>query len=149
MKTFALGSAFALLYATTCFARGGAEGTMGPGPEGFFSAKGLEPREVPFTTELAAEQLAVKGPAIYFFAASWCPNCQALVKNAGQNVSEIPRDVTLVLVNHDAQTALKQKYGITSQHSFVQINPEGKGAAIWAGSPTIDDILRHIVRSRM
>jgi thiol-disulfide isomerase/thioredoxin len=166
MKTYVITLIFALLFITVGFASGSAEDNMGSASNGsmsmgkddtmmapaaadFYSTKGLEPRVVPFITESAAEKLAVKGPTIYFFAASWCPNCQATMKHLRQNVSEIPRDVTIVLVNYDTQTALKQKYGITSQHAFVQINPEGKQIAIWAGSSTVDDILKHIVRGGM
>ena len=72
-----------------------------------------------------------------------------MMNNLRQNVSEIPRDVTIMPANYDTQTALRQKYGITSQHAFVQINPQGKQIAIWAGSSTVDEILMHIVRGGM
>jgi thioredoxin 1 len=72
-----------------------------------------------------------------------------MMNNLRQNVSKIPRDVTIVPVNYDTQTALKLKFGITSQHAFVQINPQGKQIAIWAGSSTVDEIPMHIVRGGM
>jgi hypothetical protein len=72
-----------------------------------------------------------------------------MMNNLRQNVSEIPRDVTIIPVNYDTQTAQKQKYGIASQHAFVQINPQGKQIDIWAGSSTVDEILMHIVRGGM
>jgi thiol-disulfide isomerase/thioredoxin len=115
--------------------------------DNFFSTKGLQPRVVPFTTEAAAAELAAKGPTVYFFAATWCPKCQAMMRNLEQNVSKIPQDVTLVLVNYDTNKALNQKYGVTYQHTYVQIDETGKKIAIWAGSGTVEDLLKRIVRS--
>ena len=35
---------------------------------------------------------------------------------------------------------LKQKYGITTQHTFVQVDADGNEVAKWTGSLTADEI---------
>ncbi|HEQ72251.1 MAG TPA: thioredoxin [Spirochaetia bacterium] len=120
------------------------DGMTLPDEKGFYSTQGLQPRVVPFTTEEAAQVLAKKGPVVYFFAATWCPTCQATMKNLERNLARIPGNVTLVLVNYDTRQALKAKYGVTTQHTFVQINAAGDKVAVWVGSTTVDDIVRRI-----
>lgn len=116
---------------------------MLPDEHGFYSTQELQPRVLPFTSEADAIVLAQKGKVVYYFAATWCPNCQAAYKNL--NKDEIPDDVTIILVNYDNSSTLKSKFGIVMQHTFVQIGPMGEKKAIWTGSNTVKDILNHLV----
>lgn len=76
---------------------------------------------------------------VLFFFASWCPTCKPADANFTQNVSKIPDDVTLIRVNYnDPETDqeekdLEKKYGITYQHTFVQIDSTGKEVTKWNG----------------
>ncbi|MEK7581287.1 MAG: thioredoxin family protein [Patescibacteria group bacterium] len=86
---------------------------------------------------------------VLFFYASWCPTCKPADANFTQNVSKIPEDVTLVRVNYnDPETDqeekdLAKKYGITYQHTFVQIDSAGKEVAKWNGGQ-IEELLSNI-----
>lgn len=60
-----------------------------------------------------------------FFHASWCPSCRALENDINNNAGSIPAGVEIYKADYDTEIALKQKYGITRQHSVVFIDAEG------------------------
>ena len=97
-----------------------------------------------FSTLTAAEQVAAKQPTVLFFAADWCPYCQADLRDINANGDRLG-DVAIVVANYDKEADLKAKYGITRQDTFVQIDANGKQLAIWAGGG-VDGILSHVVR---
>ena len=108
---------------------------------GFYDLTGLGPQIVPFTSEADAQALAKSQTVIYFFAASWCPTCQATYKNLKADYAQIPPNVTLVVVNYDTAKALEQKYGVTMQHTFVEIDSTGALKKIWSGTTSVQAIL--------
>jgi hypothetical protein len=123
----------------------GANAMSAPASKGFFDTTGLAPYVVSYTTEAAAQALAAKGPTVYFFAASWCPICNAAMKDIRVHYRDLTTGATLVLVNYDTATALKTRYGVTSQHTFIQIDPTGKPIAVWSGTETVALIDSHLV----
>ena len=98
-----------------------------------------------FTTLDAAQALAAKHPTVLFFAADWCPYCQADLRDINANGDRLG-EVAIVVADYDKATELKAKYRITAQDTFVQIDANGKQKAIWAGGG-VDGILSHLVRS--
>lgn len=88
--------------------------------------------------------LAKDGKVILFFRASWCPTCRGLDADIRANLSKIPADITILDVNYDQAGALKQKYGVTYQHTFVQVDVAGGQIAKWTGSPTLAALLAEI-----
>ncbi len=76
---------------------------------------------------------AQKGKTVLFFHASWCPTCKAAEEAFMTRSSEIPEDITILKVDYDTYTDLKKKYGITYQHTFVQIDTNGNEVAKWNG----------------
>jgi thiol-disulfide isomerase/thioredoxin len=100
--------------------------------------------KVLFSTLDAAEALAAKGPTVLMFAADWCPICQADLKDINANGSRLG-SITIVVVDYDKAAELKSRYGITVQHTYVQIDAEGKKLAIWSGGG-VDGILSHVDR---
>jgi len=89
-------------------------------------------------------QAATDGKAVLFFHANWCPTCRALNSNIESNLSKIPSGVTIFKTDYDTQTALKKKYGITYQHTMVQVDAEGNQITKWSGSPTLNDLISKI-----
>jgi thiol-disulfide isomerase/thioredoxin len=59
---------------------------------------------------------------VYFFNALWCPTCQEAVKNFKKDIQSIPKDLTLVSIDYDKYPELKLKYGVTIQHTFIQVD---------------------------
>jgi thiol-disulfide isomerase/thioredoxin len=94
----------------------------------------------------APEKLAraSEGPVVLFFRASWCPTCQAADKDIRASLTSIPGGVTILDVDYDASAALKKKYGVTYQHTFVQVDASGAQIAKWSGSRTLSEIVKNI-----
>jgi thiol-disulfide isomerase/thioredoxin len=78
--------------------------------------------------EAAAEQKRV-----LFFAASWCPTCRAANNDINAKLGEIPKDLVIFKTDYDKETALKTKYGIVRQHTFVWVNAKGEAIKKWSG----------------
>lgn len=71
---------------------------------------------------------------VYFFHASWCPICQGIDKEINADMSKIPAGVTLIKTDFDSSTDLRQKYGVTTQYTFVQVDNSGNEAAQWSAT---------------
>ena len=76
---------------------------------------------------------------VLFFYANWCPTCIPIDKEFKDRNTEIPGDVSIFQVNYnDSETdseekVLAAKYGVTYQHTFVQIDKEGNEITKWNG----------------
>lgn len=88
--------------------------------------------------------LAKTGKVVLDFRASWCPTCQALHKDITSRLNEIPANLTILDVDYDNSTALKQKYGVTYQHTFVQVDANGAVIKKWSGSPTLTALVAEV-----
>ncbi|MCB9805784.1 thioredoxin family protein [Candidatus Nomurabacteria bacterium] len=85
-----------------------------------------------------------EGKVVLFFHATWCPTCKALNNAIESHISEIPSDVTILKVDYDSNIALRQKYGVTVQHTLVQVDNNGEMIAKWTGSPSLSDLVSKI-----
>lgn len=88
--------------------------------------------------------LASNGKVVLFFRASWCPTCRGLDADIRSNLGKIPENVTILDVNYDTATALKQKYGVTYQHTLVQVDASGNQITKWSSSPTLAALVSQI-----
>ncbi len=79
------------------------------------------------------EAVAAKGPAVLYFHADWCPICKSTITAFRARWPEVRPDITLILVDYDAETALRRRYGVSYQNTFVQIGPRGERIGIWNG----------------
>lgn len=86
---------------------------------------------------------------VLFFYANWCPTCIPADANFKENASKIPQDVIVLRVNYnDPETnskdkALAKKYGITYQHTFVQVDANDNEVTKWNGGQ-IEELLANI-----
>ncbi len=76
---------------------------------------------------------AAKQKRVYFFAASWCPSCRAADKDFNANIKKIPENVMVFKTDYDTEAALKTKFNITSQHTFVYVDAKGEALKKWSG----------------
>lgn len=81
---------------------------------------------------------------VLFFRAGWCPTCRAVDADIKANLGKIPSSLTILDVNYDDSTALKQKYGVTYQHTFVQVDKDGNLIKKWSGSPTLTALVAEV-----
>ncbi len=87
---------------------------------------------------------AAEGKVVLFFRASWCPTCRGLDTDIKTHLGDIPNGVTILDVNYDDSEALQVTYGVTYQHTLVQVDADGTRVAKWTGSPTLAELLSHI-----
>jgi thiol-disulfide isomerase/thioredoxin len=87
---------------------------------------------------------ANEGDVVLFFKANWCPTCNSFDKNVLSNLTSIPKNVSLLKVDYDNSSELKQKYGVTYQHTFVQVDAQGNLISKWSGSPTLSALLTQV-----
>lgn len=88
--------------------------------------------------------LASSGDVVLFFRASWCPTCRAVDADIRANLDEIPAGLTILDVNYDDSSELKQKYGVTYQHTFVQVDAQGNQIKKWSGSSTLAELSEQV-----
>lgn len=86
-----------------------------------------------YSSELVASEQAAGNKVVLFFHAPWCPFCKAADKAFKENLNEIPTGVTILKTDYDSNTELKKKYGVTYQHTFVQIDNQGNTVTKWNG----------------
>ncbi len=81
------------------------------------------------------------GTKVLFFYASWCPNCRALEKDI--KAGPIPADLTIIKVDFDNSTDLRQKYGVTLQTTVVYVDDDGAELAkeVLAEDPSLDALV--------
>lgn len=85
---------------------------------------------------------------VIFFAASWCPSCRELDRNLLSSINEIPDDLIIHKADFDDEVGLRQKYGVTLQHTFVQVDQNGELIKSWNGlykTYSLSEILSELI----
>jgi thiol-disulfide isomerase/thioredoxin len=91
----------------------------------------------------------VSSRRVLFFYANWCPTCKVADESFNANLDKLPSNLALIKINYsDSETdasekELARKYGITYQHTFVQIDSQGKEITKWNGGQ-IKELLANI-----
>lgn len=121
-----------------------------PGVEEVLEAKSAgavrtSAQQVNYVDEGTTFALAEDGPTVIFFKASWCPTCQAAQRDIDANFSKLPDDLVIVTADYDAEGDLKDRYGITYQHTWVQVDPSGEVLSKWNGGG-VSELNQNIVR---
>ena len=118
-----------------------------------FVSGGDLPKELPSSryveySKAAYDAAADKRRVLYFYA-TWCPSCKVANEDFTANPNKIPEDVVVIRTNYNdpntdqEEKDLAKKYGITYQHTFVQINAQGKELTKWNGGQT-DELIANI-----
>lgn len=102
---------------------------------------------IPYKDSQQVMMLAEEMPTVLFFNASWCPTCREAREDFIAH-SDSLRGVNLILVDYDNSDELQKKYGVTYQHTFVQIDTDGKALSTWNGGGT-GELLANIVKKDM
>jgi peroxiredoxin len=96
-----------------------------------------------YSPETAKTEQAAGHKVVLFFHADWCPFCVEADKQFKAKLDQIPQGVTVLKTNYDTETALKKKYAVTYQHTFVQIDAEGNLSSKW-NSGDIDNLKKNL-----
>lgn len=70
---------------------------------------------------------------VLFFHAPWCPFCREADTAFQSKLDQIPDGVTVLKTDYDSNRELKKQYGVTYQHTFVQIDSQGNQVTKWSG----------------
>ena len=82
---------------------------------------------------------------VLFFHATWCSTCKLLADDITANADSIPDDVQILLVDFDTATDLKQRYGVTLQHTLVQVDSNGDAIEQWHLTRTLGELIDSLV----
>ena len=91
----------------------------------------------------AAYTAAADKKRVLYFYATWCPTCGVANQDFTVNAAQIPPDVVIFRTDYDRETTLKTKYGVTYQHTFVQVDKNGNELAKWNGGG-LPELLRNL-----
>ncbi len=78
---------------------------------------------------------------ILSFSATWCPSCQSFKKDIMEKRADIPAGVTVLRVDYDTYGDLKKKYGVRSQHTFVEVDKNGAPIKTVVGSADLKALI--------
>lgn len=70
---------------------------------------------------------------VLYFHATWCPTCKVVNQEFETSANTIPLGVVVLKTDYDTEKELKAKYGVTYQHTFVQVDAEGEAITKWNG----------------
>ena len=96
---------------------------------------------IPYSEAALRDALAQSKRVIINFRASWCPNCTAASNNIMNNLDLLPSDVVILEADYDTETALKAKYGVSRQTTFVHLDETGDDGKLVQNIRGIDDLL--------
>src|SRR3989344_4280779 len=88
--------------------------------------------------------LAANGDVLLFFHAAWCPICRGIESEIKADTSTIPDGVYILKVDYDTAIALRQKYGVTVQHTFVQVDVSGNAVQKFSDASNLSGVLARI-----
>ena len=91
----------------------------------------------------ASKNTYADSKVVLFFNATWCPDCRAINEALTSDPGKIPAGTTVVSVDYDQHADLRQRYGVTMQHTVVQINSSGDKVRQWASTST-DGLLKEL-----
>jgi thioredoxin 1 len=94
-----------------------------------------------YTPEIALQYADKK--RVLFFHAGWCPTCIATNKEVNANLDSIPEGVVIFRIDYDTSDELKERYNVTYQDTFVQVDSEGDLIKLWNGGG-LDGILSNV-----
>jgi len=86
-----------------------------------------------YTDAILASAQQKGRPVLFFAATTWCQTCSALEEDILERQGEIPTDVTILKVDYDNDKAMKQKWGVTAQHTLIVLDGNGKEVKRWLG----------------
>lgn len=86
---------------------------------------------IPYSAQAYAD--ASNQKRVLFFHATWCPTCKTANEEFTSKIQEIPSNVVILKTDYDKESELKRKYGITYQHTFVQVDEQGNEITKWSG----------------
>jgi len=83
-----------------------------------------------YNEEQATAALAEGKKVALFFHAGRCGTCKALDANILEGEDAIENDTVIYKLDYDAEDKLKEKYGVTKQHTVVYLNDKMEATSV-------------------
>lgn len=85
------------------------------------------------------------GVQLLFFHAPWCPQCRMIESDIEKQ--GVPNGVTVLKVDYDSNQALRQRYEVTLQTTFVEIDKDGNkiDSYVAYNEPTFDSVKANLL----
>jgi thiol-disulfide isomerase/thioredoxin len=88
-----------------------------------------------------AERYAALGKkTVLFFRAYWCGACADAAAHIADEAKAGPADLVILEVDYDDSAELRRLYGVTLQHTFVQVDGRGEEVGQWIGFGTLAEL---------
>ncbi|MFA6466685.1 MAG: thioredoxin family protein [Patescibacteria group bacterium] len=84
------------------------------------------------------------GKVVLFFQALWEPTCKFLDRNLDSQLANFPNGLVILKLNYDAELELKEKYGVSVEHTLVQVDSQGNEIAKWTGGNDLASIVKNL-----
>ena len=97
-----------------------------------------------YSRTLLEQKLAEGKKVVLFFYAAWCPTCRSAHNNIQETTHEIPTDVVILRTDYDQEKVLKNKYGVSYQHTFVQVAEDGSVVTKFHGGRDVSAIVTNL-----
>lgn len=85
--------------------------------------------------------LASDGKVVLFFNAKWSKTSKQLDKELKENSSKLPNNFTVLSVDYDKNYALRKKYKVPFENTFVQVDVNGEVVNSWSGSEDMAEVI--------
>lgn len=99
---------------------------------------------IPYESFVTSGDKYSDSKVVLFFNAVWCSTCQQARENIEASLGQIPENLAIVVVDFDSSIELRKKYGVTVQHTFIEIDSAGEPLGKWSGSVTVDQIVEQL-----
>lgn len=83
-----------------------------------------------YTPSDFAQAQANEQPVVLHFHADWCPTCRAQDKVLQSMLSHPGLDVTVLVVDYDNERALRRRFNVRTQSTFVVLHGESERARL-------------------
>lgn len=94
--------------------------------------------------EALVPTLAQKGKVVIFFHASWCPTCTALDEDLIATEADFPDGLHVLKADFDTEINLRKEFGVTLQHTLVQVDADRKKIKMWNGGTRLETIVAEV-----
>lgn len=86
-----------------------------------------------YSDHLLSQALEEKKKVVLYFHAPWCTTCSSFDDELTKNFAELPSDTVVFRIDYDSASQLKQRYGVTYQHTLVLLDKNGNTMEMWIG----------------
>ncbi len=137
--SFAL-AAIAVLAAAAVASRPGAPGPAAPAVCAAAEVAPSGTTVVSYSPGCPERYAAAGKKTVLFFRAYWCGACADAAAHIADESAGGPSDLVVIEVDYDDSEALKRRYGVTLQHTFVQVDRDGAELGQWMGFGTLGEL---------